>query len=358
MGARLHIGFDPCNPPGIGKRLQDIISRWVWLPPIRAEKNSKPLLLATQIASIVEGGEGYFLALKRDGTLWQWEYSDPGSLIFTQATLERYKDLKKVSRIDEHGYAITEDGVLWGSLPVKQFGTILDTNKTPVALLHDVAHVRMDSHGRSVYAIRKDNTLWCWATDASLADHGPHGPLREELMLRPHLVEQGVLDVAVSHNSSFVLLKTNGDLERLWFPPKSTYAERGDDFSTARRELLTRGVRRLFSFDGTGVFFDRPDGTLYGIVPESLASKRYFCSQARRRIQGEGMRDRVELTLLENVQDFSANGSGFLAVTTSGELFSCSVRAARDFAQEALPGSDLVRVILPPTPPYPSGYFE
>lgn len=266
-GARLHIGFDPCNIPVIAERLEDIFGDWIGFPPLPAEKNTRPLLLATEIATIAGGSERHFLALKRDGTLWQWEYSYPGSLIFTQSLLTKVKGLDNVSRIDGLHYAIRKGDALWGRRPTKQIGTMLDKNKLPVLLLDDVARVRIDSHGKGVYAIRKDNTLWCWATDHSMADYGPHGPLREELMMQPHLVERDVLDVGVFQNSSFVLLKTNGDLEWLRYPSGMPYAGRGDDFSTARRELVTQGVRRLFFFDGSRIFFDRPDGALHVIVP-------------------------------------------------------------------------------------------
>lgn len=97
-----------------------------------------------------------WIALKTDGTVWQWAYSmKPGQIM---------SGVKQISANIHSYYAVKDDGTLWGwgenysgELGVKT-GAVY--TKKPIKIMDDVQSVY--ASGISAYAIKNDDSLWGW----------------------------------------------------------------------------------------------------------------------------------------------------------------------------------------------------
>jgi hypothetical protein len=107
-------------------------------------------------------GAYYTLALKTDGTLWQWGY-DKNSDIPIQVGTDT--DWASVSAGQYHSLALKTDGTLWawGSNFSGQLGIGNYPEQTvPVQVGTDTNWASVSAKGNATYALKTDGTLWAW----------------------------------------------------------------------------------------------------------------------------------------------------------------------------------------------------
>lgn len=125
---------------------------------------------------IVESGNQYSVALKKDGTLWSWGNNRNGELGYGN-TIIRTKpvqvgdqmDWQKVSAGYNHTLSIKEDGSLWawGSNIYSEIGTMSFELRTsgPVHVGNSINWQKTVATGFVSLALTKDGTLWGWGSN-------------------------------------------------------------------------------------------------------------------------------------------------------------------------------------------------
>lgn len=102
------------------------VAVWGKVDPIAERQSDTPQVVAgLEEVKQVAAGNRFFLALKRDGTVWSWgfnrngvlgDHTGPGERLRDSATPVRVRGLAGVVRIEagaETAFAIKEDGTLW-----------------------------------------------------------------------------------------------------------------------------------------------------------------------------------------------------------------------------------------------------
>ncbi|HBF36284.1 MAG TPA: hypothetical protein DDW50_03085, partial [Firmicutes bacterium] len=103
---------------------------------------------------------GYFLALKKDGTVWEWEENE-GS-----PTKIKIDEVISIGRGYEHGLAAKQDGSVWG-WGLSTCGQLGNGQKTKsnssVVRVKDLANIKEVSCGEyHSIALSNDGTVWAW----------------------------------------------------------------------------------------------------------------------------------------------------------------------------------------------------
>ncbi|MED0757677.1 hypothetical protein P4S93_00735 [Aneurinibacillus thermoaerophilus] len=157
-------------------------------------KTPTRVLEVRDIASIA-GGQGHAFAVKNDGTVYAWGRNNEGQL-GDDTTKDRYipvriDDLKGISRIvmgTNHIIAFQRSGNMyaWGNNDFGQLGNgSNDASKTPVQVnfLSDVQ--QLFTVGDSNFALKSDGTVWAWGKN----DEGQLGDGTRENRLMPVKIE-------------------------------------------------------------------------------------------------------------------------------------------------------------------------
>jgi uncharacterized repeat protein (TIGR01451 family) len=153
------------------------------------------------------------LALKDDGTVWQWNEATTvrpapvqvsGLAGVTAIAIGRAQSTSLVSS-DAHGLALRADGTVWG-WGLNAYGQLGDgttaDRATPVQVggLSEVAAIA--ATGFSSAAVKRDGTVWAWGAGATQFEGTWSLPARVPALGSPDLA------IAMSHSGDFVV----GDL--------------------------------------------------------------------------------------------------------------------------------------------------
>jgi len=121
----------------------------------------------------ISAGDGFCLALKKDGTVWAWGKDDSiwgeswdlnDSPVPLQ--IEGLTDVKKISAGGRRATALKSDGTVWqwGIISSKtSLGTLLEPINKPIEVegLSDI--IEISSRWYHGLALKKDGTLWQWS---------------------------------------------------------------------------------------------------------------------------------------------------------------------------------------------------
>lgn len=177
-----------------------------WTLPIHSDENSTDFVE-------VSAGNGYSLALKRDGTVWEWgtRYLGAGSYSTTRypKKIESLSDIISVKVDDDGGVALKRDGSVW------VWGTKLSDNRdlimSPMQVpgLDSIVDIELYSY-QGLVALRKDGLIVTWrpgkfawdlpSTKAFPLEQGPRLPLLTRI------IDIAGFQSQVSEDSFLVLL--------------------------------------------------------------------------------------------------------------------------------------------------------
>jgi alpha-tubulin suppressor-like RCC1 family protein len=151
---------------------------WVWGRPFmgimsemaRAPGNPTPEKILDDVVS-VSAGTFHVLAIKRDGSLWGWQWTNNFSdhLIRRTEPVKIMDDVVSVSTTFSHSVMIRRDGSLWG-LTHNTFNAnnelVGDTilGNTPTKWLENAASAYVGNN--YTLAIAGDGSLWTWGSNA------------------------------------------------------------------------------------------------------------------------------------------------------------------------------------------------
>lgn len=191
---------------------------------------SGPITTPVQIAGLadvkqVAAGTDFWMALKRDGTVWVWgsnqngQFGD-GTLVPSRSTPEVVPGLSGVRAVAagrDFCLALLNDGTVraWGSNSSGQLGDgTIDRRLTPVIVngLSGIAAIAVGHSGAHALALKSDGTVWGWGTNSS----GQLGDGTRVWRPVPVQVEglTGVAELATGRTHSLALL-SDGSL-RAW----------------------------------------------------------------------------------------------------------------------------------------------
>lgn len=140
-------------------------------PDIEHKIDSTPYKILDDVES-VSLGDGWGMAVKKDGTLWTWGKNTAGVLCngeFTggqSCTPNKTMDnVSAASAGENHGLALKKDGTVWvwGSNENGQLGNAdnkVDSSSKPLKVLDDAVQISAGYLHSS--AIKKDGTVWTW----------------------------------------------------------------------------------------------------------------------------------------------------------------------------------------------------
>jgi len=164
-------------------------SRWAWGDNRQNEfaggtliGHNTPIQIGTEsdwvAVSVSNGGNGHTIAVKTDGSLWGWGWSESGQLgigainhrVVAPIKIGTETNWSSVYAHSEYSLAVRTDGTLWGC---GSFGDVISTeNITTFTQITSGTDWVAVSGGRNfIMAIKSDGSLWAWG----LNDNGQLG---------------------------------------------------------------------------------------------------------------------------------------------------------------------------------------
>lgn len=129
----------------------------------------------SDIRSLSVYGSGHNLAVKADGTVWQWGgadgYADQQVHSLLPRQIEGVSAAAAAAAGEDFGVALKKDGTVWSWGRYRDETLAQDARKpAPVPGLTNVVQVAAD--GRNAYAVKSDGSLWKWRepSDSSNTD--------------------------------------------------------------------------------------------------------------------------------------------------------------------------------------------
>jgi alpha-tubulin suppressor-like RCC1 family protein len=125
----------------------------------------------SDIRSLSVYGSGHNLAVKSDGTVWQWggadDYTDQKVHSLLPRQIDGVSGAAAVAAGEDFGVALLKDGTVWSWGRYRNEALAQDARKpAPVPGLSNVVQVAAD--GRNAYAVKSDGSLWKWSEPSTL----------------------------------------------------------------------------------------------------------------------------------------------------------------------------------------------
>ncbi|MBK9271327.1 MAG: T9SS type A sorting domain-containing protein [Saprospiraceae bacterium] len=205
----------------------------------------------------ISGGNHFALALKNDGSLWSWGYNFEGQLglndnfnrnVPTQVGSDL--DWKYIHAGGYTSYAIKNNGTLW-AWGNNQYGQIGDgtytTRKEPVPIGSAMDWKKLSSMGYHVMALKNNGSLWAWGRNNFLQ----LGDGTNTTRTTPTLIQPGTtwLDIAASWEST-IGIRDNGTR---WAWGRNQYGQLGDGTYTNRIIPVQVGTTNTWESVSSGV---------------------------------------------------------------------------------------------------------
>lgn len=192
--------------------------------------------LATGMTAIGGGGR-HSLALKRNGTVWDWGLNAYGQLgdgtTANSASPVQVKNLSGVSAIAAgyyHNLALSTSGIVyaWGRNTFGQLGNGTTSNSDVPVKVHNLSNVSaIAGGGEFSLALRGDGTLWSWGDNSN----GELGDGTTTERLTPVQVKglSGVIAIGAGHQHALAVDKTGA----VWAWGLNKYGELGNGTRTS-----------------------------------------------------------------------------------------------------------------------------
>ena len=124
----------------------------------------------------IEGGDGFTVALKGNGTIWTWGYNPEGALgdgTYETALVPRQVNVlqtyRSISAGGDHAIALRANGTVWawGSNSNGQLGIESYKSSPKLVQVHNLEGVKMISSGaKHSVALNKNNVIYGWGSNA------------------------------------------------------------------------------------------------------------------------------------------------------------------------------------------------
>ncbi|GGH31749.1 stalk domain-containing protein [Paenibacillus segetis] len=138
------------------------------------------------IKSISVGiGMAHNLAVKSDGTVWQWGtatgYEDYKQHSLRPTPIEGISDVTQVAALSTSGIALRTDGSVWSW---ERYWKTGEQNKSrkPAAVKGLTGVIQVAGSGNTGYAVKKDGTVWSW-NEASSSIYWPQSVATKPIKL-------------------------------------------------------------------------------------------------------------------------------------------------------------------------------
>ena len=229
------------------------------------------------VIAITQGGGGYAMALKSDGTVWAWGYNPSGQL-GDGTTTDRHAPVQvlglsnviAIASGSYHSLALKSDGTVWawGSNYHNQLGNgttdgIPSPTPTQVRFLDFVLSdvIAIATAGNHSLALKDNGTVWAWGNNGNgqLGD----GTTTNGSFPKPVLGLGNVIAIATTDEHSLAL-KSDGTV---WAWGYNGHGQLGDGTDTDRHApgqvLGLSGVIAIASGDSHSLAL-KSDGTVWG----------------------------------------------------------------------------------------------
>jgi len=233
-------------------------------------KNTEPPIKIMDDVTEVACANSLWIALKTDGTVWQYPYNSEYDSYGKQMIM----GVKQISANIRSFYALKDDGALWGwgdnyqgDLGVKTGETNINT---PIKILDEVESVY--AFGLSAFAIKSDGSLWGWGNnndgliftgeDETWAfDPYPDG---SQSVITSQFTPVKMLDdvIKIAGRTHLTVIKKD---HSLWVWGNNNDGQLGDG-TTKSNYMPTKLADNVVDVTATGMFtiFLKNDGTLWG----------------------------------------------------------------------------------------------
>lgn len=176
---------------------------------------------------------GYFLALKKDGTVWEWEEKEG-----LPSKIKNIENVVSIGKGYDHSLAAKKDGSVWswGINDKGQLGNGLkNINYNHVVRVKDLMNIVKVSCGEyHSIALRKDGTVWTWG----LNDKGQLGDGTYQNKLRPVKVIFGRQNKEIGDKTVIT------DIAKWRHPTKAIFNKYG--FTVLKIELFENNTYPVF----------------------------------------------------------------------------------------------------------------
>jgi len=127
------------------------------------------LLMLTITPMALAGGFGHTLALRKDGTVWDWGNSSSGKQL-TPVQVQNLNNIASIAAGDGHNIALRNDGTVWawGSNTHGQLGDGTTTSRpTPIQVQNLSNIIAIATGSQHSIALRNDGTVWTWGRNCN-----------------------------------------------------------------------------------------------------------------------------------------------------------------------------------------------
>ena len=191
---------------------------WAFSPPVKMASGPEKRIdfkgRVTCPVRQITRGDGHFVALKDDGTVWAWGGNACGALGNASNKDQKFPigvflpyDVIAVAAGDGFGVALRRDGSVWtwGRNDYGQLGDEYCSESSRwVPSRNSISRVTAIDAGRHhALALKDDGTVWAWGGNAS----GQLGNARTDQSARPVMAVrlEGVIAIAAGHEHSLAL---------------------------------------------------------------------------------------------------------------------------------------------------------
>lgn len=128
----------------------------------------------------ISAGMDHALAVKADGTVWQWGRGEAGKYIITVPTkVEGIDNVIKTSSGETHSIALKKDGTVWGwgFNYLGQLGInpeVLGETSTPVHIDTLTNIIDISTTRYKTYVLKSDGTVWYFGSDVCKEEDGQY----------------------------------------------------------------------------------------------------------------------------------------------------------------------------------------